>query len=92
MGNCCKVLLAATTLFLLVQSATAQSISYGLSRRGESPEMNNYRSARYDYLLQTNPRFRAYRMWKECRTINFSAELRAICLGSFDQYTPVIRR
>ena len=54
--------------------------------------MNNYLSARYDYLLQTNPRYRAYRMWKECRTINFSAELHASCIASFDQYTPVIRR
>jgi hypothetical protein len=92
MRNYWKFVLAATTLFLLAQSATAQSISYGLSRRGESPERNNYLSARYDYLLQTSPRFRAYRMWKECRTINFSAELHASCIASFDQYTPVIRR
>jgi hypothetical protein len=93
MGHYSKFVLAAMMVFLLAQSAeAAKPISYRLSPRGESPERNNYLSARYDYLLQTNPRYRAYRMWKECRTINFSAELHASCLASFDQYTPVIRR
>lgn len=59
------------------------------SRSWESPERNNYLSARYDYLLQTNRRFRAYRIWKECHTITIPP-LRADCIASFDQYEPVL--
>ena len=95
MGHYCKFALAAMMVFLLAEAAEAakpKAISYKLSPRAESPERNNYRSARYDYLLQTNPRFRAYRMWKECGKVNFSAELHASCIASFDQYTPVLRR
>ena len=36
-------------------------------------------------------RFRAYRMWKECHTINIPP-LRGDCIASFDQYEPVLYR
>ena len=54
----------------------------------QSPEVNNYLSARYDWLVSHSPRFRAYRMWKECRTIN-DPQLHQSCLASFDQYEPM---
>ncbi len=91
MGNIFKFIVVAIAL-LTAQSASAQYISYSVARQsyGEDPAVNNYLSARYDYLLQTNLRFRSYRMWKECRTINFSPELHAGCIGSFDKFEPIL--
>lgn len=51
------------------------------------PAVNQWLSARYDYRLEVSPRFRRYRMWKECHPINWMA-LRGDCLASFDQYEP----
>ena len=52
------------------------------------PAINNYLSAIYDRMLQINPRFRAYRKWKECHTITWPG-LRPACIASFDQYEPI---
>ncbi len=83
-------LVALIALMSVARYADAQSMSYSLAYPDRaSPEVNNYLSARYDHLLQVSPRFRAYRMWKECHTINWPA-LHSDCLGSFDQYEPVI--
>jgi len=60
---------------------------YGGSRL--DPAVNNYLSARYDYRLQVDPRFRAYRMWKECHVIDWPG-LHSSCIASFDQYEPVL--
>jgi hypothetical protein len=54
----------------------------------ETPEENVILSARYDWLLETHPGFRHYRMAKECGPIDFSAALKDDCLGTFDQYEP----
>ncbi|MBV9861632.1 MAG: hypothetical protein JO267_05735 [Alphaproteobacteria bacterium] len=77
-------------------SASAQGMSYSYSHwyRGngpwwESPEQNVRRSARYDHLLQVSLRFRRYRMWKECHSIE-DARLHADCIASFDQFEPVL--
>ncbi len=75
----------------IVPNADAQ-MRYRVSGQAGSrldPAVNNYLSARYDYLLQTNPRFRAYRKWKECHIITWPG-LRGSCLASFDQYEPVL--
>jgi hypothetical protein len=50
---------------------------------------NIIESRHYDLLLQTNPRFRAARMRRECGTIT-DPQLRAYCLASFDRYEPFI--
>lgn len=83
--------LVLIALISLGQSADAKYyMKYSVHHQyRSSPEVNNYLSARYDHLLQTNPRFRKYRMWKECHTITLP-ELHADCLASFDQYEPVI--
>jgi hypothetical protein len=63
----------------------AQSMRYTY----ETPEQNNYLSAQYDQLLETNMGFRHYRMRKECNPIGFVQALRQDCFASFDQYEPV---
>ena len=50
---------------------------------------NIIESRHYDLLLQTNPRFRAARMRRECGPIT-DPQLRADCLASFDQYEPFV--
>jgi len=67
------------------------SFGFGASSYRQSPEVNLYLSAHYDWLLRTSPSFRAYRMWKECHTINIPP-LHGDCITSFDQYEPVLRR
>jgi len=47
------------------------------------------RSEWYVYLLRVNPRFRAYRVRRECGPINWPS-LRGDCIASFDQYEPFI--
>ena len=83
--------LAAVMVVAFVGSANAQYMSYRVAYHGyrQSPEVNNYLSARYDHLLQVSPRFRHYRMWKECHTINLPP-LHQSCIASFDQYEPVL--
>ena len=87
-------ILTAAALLAVVMfqgTADARAIKYSISksRYFETPERNNYLSARYDYLLQTNYRFRRYRMWKECHPINW-IPLHNSCIASFDQYEPFI--
>jgi len=91
MGKYAWIVLAAVLVVAFTGYADAQSMKYRLAGQGsrESPEVNNYLSARYDRLLQTSPRFRKYRMWKECHTINLPP-LHASCIASFDQYEPVL--
>jgi hypothetical protein len=88
-------LFAAGAVLALAMSApaSAQSMRYSWSVPGgrADPAVNNYLSARYDRLLQISPRFRRYRMWKECHTITWPG-LRQSCLASFDQYEPVLYR
>jgi hypothetical protein len=87
-------LLAAVLILSFSGSADAQqymSFGFGAPSSRQSPAVNLYLSALYDRLLQTSPRFRAYRMWKECHTINISP-LRGDCIASFDQYEPVLYR
>jgi hypothetical protein len=74
----------------LSQNARANAMSFGYGNR-ESPAVNVYLSARYDHLLQTNPRFRRHRMWIECHTINW-VPLHSDCIASFDQFEPVLPR
>jgi hypothetical protein len=75
----------------LLPAAQAQFMSYtvGAYPSRADPMVNNYLSARYDYRLQVSPRFRRYRMWKECHIITWPG-LRPECIASFDQYEPVL--
>ena len=86
-----SLIIAGIMAVSFVHTANAQYMTYswGGYRYRESPEVNNYLSARYDYLLQVSPRFRGYHMWKECHTINLPP-LQADCLASFDQYEPML--
>ena len=83
------VVAAALAIASAQTPANAQGMRYSVHRNAQSqdPALNNYLSARYDYLLETNPAFRSYRMWKECHTINWMP-LHSDCIGSFDQYEP----
>ena len=91
MGKYSRIVLAAVMVMAFTGSADAQYMSYRVAGHGyrESPEVNNYLSARYDHLLQVSPRFRRHHMWKECHTINLQP-LHQDCIASFDQYEPVL--
>jgi hypothetical protein len=75
----------------LIPAAQAQFMSYTLGSvpSRADPMVNNYLSARYDHLLQVSPRFRAYRMWKECHIITWPG-LQPQCIASFDEYEPML--
>jgi hypothetical protein len=84
------IMAASCILLCLHDTAQAQAMSYSVARPSRlDPAVNVYLSARYDFLLQTSPRFRSYRMWKECHTINL-VPLHGDCIVSFDQYEPII--
>jgi hypothetical protein len=71
------------------QTAPAASKAYSSARLHETPAENVRKSQWYDHLLSTNPKFRAYRIRKECDPIVNDPELRRDCIRSFDVYTPV---
>jgi hypothetical protein len=77
------VALAATS----VQAAPVPSKLHQHVKWHESPAQNVRKSHQYDYLVATNSSFRAYRMRKECGPIR-DPELRASCVGSFNEYEP----
>jgi len=90
MSSLCKSLLVV--VLLASSAATAQAatgMAYSFGGR-ESPQVNNMLSARYDYLVQTNLRFRHYRMYKECHPITWPG-LREECLSTFDTMQPFLR-
>src|SRR5689334_1635074 len=91
MGTLSRMIIAAAIVVSFTGYADAQYMAYrfaGHSQR-ETPEVNNLLSARYDHLLQVSPRFRTYRMWKECHTINLQP-LHVDCIASFDQFEPIL--
>jgi hypothetical protein len=77
------VALAATS----VQAAPVPTNSHQHAKWHETPAQNVRKSQQYDYLVETNGSFRAYRMRKECGPIR-DPELRANCVGSFSVYEP----
>ena len=77
------VALAATS----VQAAPVPTNPHQHHKWHETPAHNVRKSQQYDYLVATNSSFRAYRMRKECGPIR-DAELRASCVGSFNEYEP----
>ena len=87
--------IAGSLLLALAVSGTASAqMRYSFAPAPgsrEDPAVNNYLSARYDRWLQISPRFRAWRMRKECGPITWPG-LRQSCLASFDQYEPVLYR
>jgi hypothetical protein len=72
-----------------MQAAPSPSTAHSSSRLHETPAENVRKSQRYDHLLSTNPRFRAYRIRKECGPIANDRQLRNDCIRSFDIYEPV---
>lgn len=86
-----KLVFAAACLAFFAADANAQSAGYSWGGRPgrADPRVNVYLSQRYDHLLQVSPRFRAYRMRKECRPITWPG-LRQSCIASFDQYEPML--
>ena len=84
------VLLAAVLLILgAAHTASAQGMSFSFGGSYQTPEENIRLSQWYDHLLQVSPRFRAYRMRRECNPINWPS-LHSDCLASFDRYEPVL--
>lgn len=80
--------LAATVVVLAaapVQAAPVPNTRYANSH--ETPAQNVRKSQQYDYLVSTNPGFRAARMRKECGPIR-DPGLRSSCLASFSEYEP----
>jgi len=77
------VALAATS----VQAAPVPTNPHHHSKWHETPAQNVRKSQRYDHLVATNSSYRASRMRKECGPIR-DAELRASCVGSFNEYEP----
>jgi len=72
-----------------MHAAAAQGMGYAYGRHYQGPEENIRLSEWYDYLLRVNPRFRAYRVRRECGPINWPS-LRGDCIASFDQYEPML--
>ena len=72
-----------------MQAAPVASKAHSPGKLHETPAENVRKSQRYDHLLSTNPRFRAYRIRKECGPIANDRELRNDCIRSFDIYEPV---
>jgi hypothetical protein len=70
-----------------VQAAPVPSKPHHSPKWHETPAQNVRKSQQYNYLVETNGSFRAYRMRKECGPIR-DPELRANCLGSFSVYEP----
>ena len=70
-----------------VQAAPVPTNPYQHHKWHETPAHNVRKSQQYDHLVATNSSFRAYRMRKECGPIR-DAELRASCVGSFNEYEP----
>lgn len=86
-----NMVLPVGLLLVSAAAANAQSMQYsfgGYPGRA-NPRVNVYLSQRYDYLLQVNPRFRAYRMRRECSPITWLG-LWQDCIASFDQYEPML--
>src|SRR4051812_24945878 len=91
MKHLAKLVLAVTCCAVFAANADARSMGYSFGGRPgrADPQVNIYLSQRYDHLLQVSPGFRAYRMRRECRPINWPG-LRQSCMGSFDQYEPML--
>lgn len=84
-----RLLGAAAVIGLMANFPAHAQMVFHYNGPVETPEQNNIRSAHYDWLLETHPGFRAYRMRKECNPIDFAQNLRQDCFQSFDQYEPV---
>jgi hypothetical protein len=72
-----------------MQAAPVSSKAHSPGKLPETPAQNVRKSQWYDHLLSTNPRFRAYRIRKECNPLANDRELRNDCIRSFDIYEPV---
>ena len=70
-----------------VQAAPVPSKPHQHAKWHETPAQNVRKSQQYDYLVETNSSFRAYRMRKECGPIR-DPELRNNCVASFGAYEP----
>ena len=82
------VLLLATTVVLGAASAQAAPVPNTRHVKShETPAQNVRKSQQYDYLVSTNPGFRAARMKKECGPIR-DPGLRNTCMTSFREYEP----
>ena len=77
------VALAATS----VQAAPVATKPHQHLKWHETPAQNVRKSQHYDHLVASNSSYRASRMRKECGPIG-DAELRASCVGSFNEYEP----
>lgn len=86
-------LLGAAAIIALTASYPAHAqMAFNYNGPNETPEQNNIRSAHYDWLLETHPAFRAYRVRKECNPIDFVLDLRQDCVASFDRFEPIASR
>jgi hypothetical protein len=76
---------AAVLAAASVQAAPVPNTRH--ARSHETPAQNVWKSQQYDYLVTTNPGFRAARMRKECGPIR-DPGLRSSCVASFGEYEP----
>jgi predicted transcriptional regulator len=82
------VLSLAATVFLAAASVQAAPVpNTPHAKSHETPAQNVRKSQQYDYLVSTNPGFRAARMKKECGPIR-DPGLRSNFLASFREYEP----
>ena len=84
-----QLLGAAAIIGLLGYSPARAQMAFHYNGPGETPQQNVIQSAHYDWLLEHNPGFRAYREKKECGPIRFEEGLRQDCSQTFDQFEPV---
>lgn len=83
-----KVLATAAVIGLLAFAPAQAQMAFHYNGPVETPEQNVMRSQHYDWLLEHNASFRAYREHKECGPIDFEQHLRQDCVQSFDQFEP----
>ena len=80
-----SLITAAALAAASVQAAPVPNTRHAKSH--ETPAQNVWKTLQYDYLVSTNPGFRAARMKKECGPIR-DPGLRGSCLASFSAYEP----
>jgi hypothetical protein len=85
-----RIIILPLAAAVVLAAASAQAAPVPITRHAkshETPAQNVRKSHQYDYLVSTNPSFRAARMKKECGPIR-DPGLRSTCLASFREYEP----
>ena len=85
-----RIIVLSLAAAVVLAAASVQAAPVPNTRHAkwhETPAQNVRKSQQYDYLVSTNPGFRAARMKKECGPIR-DPGMRSSCVASFGEYEP----